>query len=84
MSVFLKFYTTFMIINVPYSYSTKLGTLRGDGGTFFLPSKATKKPVGEFQVNKKVGTVSGVFCDKLEPDPNVRMICTDENNEDSV
>ena len=29
--------------------ATKLGTLKGDGGTFYFPAKTTQKPVGEFQ-----------------------------------
>ena len=31
--------------------ATKLGTLKGDGGTFYFPAKTTQKPVGEFQVS---------------------------------
>jgi len=62
----------------------KLGTLRGSGGTFFLPSQTTQKPVGEFQVNKRVGTVSGVFCDEMKEKSNYKMMCTDGNAEDSA
>ena len=29
--------------------SSKLGTLKGDGGTFYFPAQTTQKPVGEFQ-----------------------------------
>ena len=29
--------------------SSKLGTLKGDGGTFYFPAQTTQKPIGEFQ-----------------------------------
>ena len=29
--------------------SSKLGTLQGNGGTFYFPAQTTQKPVGEFK-----------------------------------
>ena len=78
----MKLYSLLLASSI--SNGEKLGTLRGSGGTFFLPTKTTQKPVGEFQVNKRVGTVSGVYCDEIQQNPNYKMMCTDGNAEDSV
>lgn len=36
----------------------KLATLTGQGGSFVIPMKTTRAPVGEFQVNKERKVIS--------------------------
>lgn len=62
----------------------KLASLTGRGGNFVIPVSTTKAPVGEFQVNKAVGTVSGLFCDEIKENPSMKMMCSNGAGEDSV
>ena len=71
-------------LNVLTVESNKLATLTGRGGNFVIPAAPTKKPVGEFQVNRAVGTVSGLFCDEIPSNASMKKICSNENGEDSV
>ena len=41
-------------------FSEKIGSLVGNGGKFYLQKPKETKPVGEFEVSKSLGTISGL------------------------
>ena len=56
--------------------SEKIGSLVGSGGKFYLQKPKEQKPVGEFEVTKSLGTISGLRCSEFEQPPATRMQCS--------
>ena len=63
----------------------KIADLVGSGGKFFFSQPKKTKPVGEFEVQKSLGTISGLRCPELEAPPATKMVCTNqERAENSI
>ena len=56
----------------------KIADLVGSGGKFFFSQPKKTKPVGEFEVQKSLGTISGLRCPELEAPPATKMVCTNQ------
>ena len=69
-----------------FSGQTKnLASLVGSGGKFFFDKPKPKpKPVGEFEVQKSLGTITGLRCKPLAQPPGTRMMCSNGISEDSI
>ena len=65
-----------MEIKINNIISEKIGSLVGSGGKFYLQKPKEQKPVGEFEVTKSLGTISGLRCSEFEQPPATRMQCS--------
>lgn len=72
-----------LIVALAFAFA-KADLLVGSGGKFFFQQPKKQKPVGEFEVQKSLGTISGLRCPTLEAPTATKMVCTKENAEDSV